>query len=61
MFEYKGTQIQMFEGTSFKDEDVDMESEKLFYVAKSKFGKSFANQAEQALEGAKQQIDNATS
>jgi hypothetical protein len=60
MLEYKGTKITMFEGTSYKDEDVNMESDKLFYVAKSKFGKSFANNAEQAFNGAKQQIDRAT-
>lgn len=60
MTEYKGTKIEMFEGASYNDEDVSMESDKLFYVAKSKFGKSFAQNPDQALNGAKQMIDKAT-
>lgn len=48
--------VTMFEGTSYKDEDVEMTSEKLFYVAKSEFGKSFANNPTQALKGAEELI-----
>jgi len=57
---YKGTKITMFEGTSYNKDGIELESEKLFFVAESKFGKSVANQPQQALDGAKEQIDKAT-
>lgn len=60
MLEHKGTKITMFEGTSYKDESIDMTSEKLFYVAKSKYGISAGSTSQQAFDGATQQIDKAT-
>lgn len=57
MTDYKGVKIEMFEGTSFKKGDIEVESEKLFYVASSKYGYSLANQPQQALDGAKEQVD----
>ena len=58
--EHKNVKIEMWEGTSFKKGDIEVESEKLFFVASSKYGYSLANQPQQALDGAKEQIDKAT-
>lgn len=60
MKEYKGVEIRMFEGTAYQSEGVEITSDKLFYVASSKHGQSFANQPQKALEGAQEQIDKAT-
>lgn len=57
---YKGTEIKMWEGNSYKQDDLEITSEKLFFVASSKFGRSFANNPQQALEGARQQVDTNT-
>lgn len=57
MFNHKGIDIKLFEGTSYSDEDVELTSDNILYVAKSKYGKSFANTPDKALSGAKEQIN----
>lgn len=58
--EHKGVKISIFEGTKYSKDGVEAESQKLFYVAESEHGKSFANEAQKAFEGACEQIDKAT-
>ena len=60
MNEYRGVNVTMFEGTSYNKDGLEVKSKKLFYVVSSKYGKSFANQPQVALDGAKEQIDRAT-
>lgn len=59
MKEYKGVKIDMFEGVSYSKDGIEVESDKLFYVAESTYGKSLANEPQKALEGAQEQIDKA--
>jgi hypothetical protein len=61
MMEHKNVKITLFEGTSYNEDGLEVSSEKPFYVAGSKFGKSLANQPQKALDGAKEQIDRALS
>lgn len=61
--EYRNVSITMWEGNEYVKDGLEVASfdGKFFYVAESKYGRSFANQPQKALEGAQEQIDKAVS
>lgn len=62
MVEYKGVVINLEEALKFEEIGFSVSTEGgLIFKAESKFGKSFSGKSgEDALQGAKKQIDDAT-
>jgi hypothetical protein len=60
MIKHRGVDIKIDEATRFVDDKTSVDGgDSMIYKAESEYGKSFAKNAPDAVDGAKEQIDRA--